>query len=188
TIEQETAILNGLKEKYETYHGVSYTDEAIKACVVLSSRYIQDRHLPDKAIDLLDEAGSKANLQIDAVSGEQASKRLKEIEAEKAAALQEENYELAAKLRDEEEALHSKTENRTEEKQATVKAEDIQAIIEQKTGIPVGKLQHDDQKKMKELEANLSSRVIGQAEAVKKVAKAVKRSRAGLKSKNRPVG
>ncbi|KAA6453111.1 ATP-dependent Clp protease ATP-binding subunit [Bacillus swezeyi] len=188
TIEQATAILNGLKEKYETYHGVAYTDEAIKACVVLSSRYIQDRHLPDKAIDLLDEAGSKANLQIDAVSGEQASKRLKEIEAEKAAALQEENYELAAKLRDEEEALHSKKENRTEEKQATVKAEDIQAIIEQKTGIPVGKLQHDDQKKMKELEANLSSRVIGQAEAVKKVAKAVRRSRAGLKSKNRPVG
>ncbi|MED1126159.1 ATP-dependent Clp protease ATP-binding subunit [Bacillus paralicheniformis] len=188
TIEQTAAILNGLKEKYEAYHDVTYTDEAIKACVVLSSRYIQDRHLPDKAIDLLDEAGSKANLKIDTVSGEQASQRLKEIEAEKAKALQEENYELAAKLRDEEEALHKKMENHAEEKRATVKAEDIQAIIEQKTGIPVGKLKHDDQKKMKELEANLSSRVIGQKEAVKKVAKAVKRSRAGLKSKNRPVG
>ncbi|ATH95297.1 Clp protease ClpX [Bacillus glycinifermentans] len=188
TIEQATAILNGLKEKYEAYHGVSYTDEAVKACVVLSSRYIQDRHLPDKAIDLLDEAGSKANLEIDTVSGEAASKRLKEIEAEKAKALQEEHYELAAKLRDEEEALHNALENQTEEKQATVGAEDIQAIIEQKTGIPVGKLQQDDQKKMKELEANLASRVIGQQEAVKKVAKAVRRSRAGLKSKNRPVG
>ncbi|MEC3606840.1 AAA family ATPase [Bacillus glycinifermentans] len=188
TIEQATAILNGLKEKYEAYHGVSYTDEAVKACVVLSSRYIQDRHLPDKAIDLLDEAGSKANLEIDTVSGEAASKRLKEIEAEKAKALQEEHYELAAKLRDEEEALHNAFENQTEEKQATVGAEDIQAIIEQKTGIPVGKLQQDDQKKMKELEANLASRVIGQQEAVKKVAKAVRRSRAGLKSKNRPVG
>ncbi|MEC1537739.1 AAA family ATPase [Bacillus sonorensis] len=188
TIEEATAILNGLKEKYETYHGVSYTDEAVKACVVLSSRYIQDRHLPDKAIDLLDEAGSKANLKIDTVSGEAASKRLKEIEAEKAKALQEENYELAAKLRDEEEALHNALEKKTEEKQATVGAEDIQAIIEQKTGIPVGKLQHDDQKKMKELEANLGSRVIGQKEAVKKVAKAVRRSRAGLKAKDRPVG
>lgn len=132
TIEQTAAILNGLKEKYEAYHDVTYTDEAIKACVVLSSRYIQDRHLPDKAIDLLDEAGSKANLKIDTVSGEQASQRLKEIEAEKAKALQEENYELAAKLRDEEEALHKKMENHAEEKRATVKAEDIQAIIEQK--------------------------------------------------------
>ncbi|MBU8787167.1 MULTISPECIES: ATP-dependent Clp protease ATP-binding subunit [Bacillus] len=188
TIEQATAILNGLKEKYEAYHGVSYTDEAVKACVVLSSRYIQDRHLPDKAIDLLDEAGSKANLESDTVSEEAASKRLKEIEAEKAKALQEENYELAAKLRDEEEALHNALDNQTEEKRATVGAEDIQAIIEQKTGIPVGKLQQDDQKKMKELESNLASRVIGQQEAVKKVAKAVRRSRAGLKSKNRPVG
>ncbi|MCA1183020.1 ATP-dependent protease ATP-binding subunit ClpE [Bacillus licheniformis] len=188
TIEQAAAILNGLKEKYEAYHDVTYSDEAIKACVILSSRYIQDRHLPDKAIDLLDEAGSKANLKIDTVSGEQASQRLQEIEAEKAKALQEENYELAAKLRDEEEALHKKMESHEEEKRVTVEAEDIQAIIEQKTGIPVGKLQHDDQKRMKELEANLSSRVIGQKEAVKKVAKAVRRSRAGLKSKNRPVG
>ncbi len=187
TIEQTAAILNGLKEKYEAYHDVTYTDEAIKACVVLSSRYIQDRHLPDKAIDLLDEAGSKANLKIDTVSGEQASQRLKEIEAEKAKALQEENYELAAKLRDEEEALHKKMENHAEEKRATVKAEDIQAIIEQKTGIPVGKLQHDDQKKMKELEANLSSRVIGQKEAVKKWQKPSKKPRRP-EIKNRPVG
>ncbi|NPC92324.1 AAA domain-containing protein [Bacillus sp. WMMC1349] len=188
TIKQTVAILNGLKEKYEAYHGISYTDEAIQACAVLSNRYIQDRHLPDKAIDLLDEAGSKANLALDIISDQDASKRLQQIEAEKAKALQEENYEVAAKLRDEEAELYNKLDHNTETKQVTVGLKSIQAIIEEKTGIPVSKLQHDDQKKMRELEANLKSRVIGQEQAVKKVAKAIRRSRAGLKSKNRPVG
>ncbi|MFT4401196.1 ATP-dependent protease ATP-binding subunit ClpE [Bacillus sp. SW14] len=188
SIEQAILILQGIKDKYEAYHGVTFSDEAIKACVTLSSRYIQDRHLPDKAIDLLDEAGSKANLLIDELNDEDAAERLTAIEAEKAKALEEENYELAAKLRDEEIALEKKTNSSSSHSAVTVEADHIQDIIEQKTGIPVGKLQADEQTKMKELEAKLHERVIGQEAAVQKVAKAVRRSRAGLKSKNRPVG
>lgn len=188
SIEQAILILQGIKDKYEAYHGVTFSDEAIKACVTLSSRYIQDRHLPDKAIDLLDEAGSKANLLIDELNDEDAAERLTAIEAEKTKATEEENYELAAKLRDEEIALDKKLNSSSAHSDVTVEAEHIQDIIEQKTGIPVGKLQADEQTKMKELEAKLRERVIGQEVAVQKVAKAVRRSRAGLKSKNRPVG
>ncbi|MEK4377637.1 ATP-dependent protease ATP-binding subunit ClpE [Bacillus sp. FSL R5-0434] len=188
TIEQAISILQGIKDKYEAYHGVTFSDEALKACVTLSSRYIQDRHLPDKAIDLLDEAGSKANLLIDDLNDEDAAERLTAIEAEKTKALEEENYELAAKLRDEEIALEKKLNSSSSHSAVTVEAEHIQDIVEQKTGIPVGKLQADEQTKMKELEAKLHERVIGQEAAVQKVAKAVRRSRAGLKSKNRPVG
>ncbi len=188
TIEQAISILEGIKDKYEKYHGVTFNNEAINACVTLSSRYIQDRHLPDKAIDLLDEAGSKANLELDTVNEEDAAERLKAIDAEKTKALHEENYELAAKLRDEEAALEKQLAHETPASSPEIGAEHIQAIIEQKTGIPVGKLQADEQVKMKELEEHLHQRVIGQEKAVKKVAKAVRRSRAGLKSKNRPVG
>ncbi|KUP37117.1 ATP-dependent protease ATP-binding subunit ClpE [Bacillus halotolerans] len=188
TIDQAISILQGIKDKYEAYHGVTFSDEALKACVTLSSRYIQDRHLPDKAIDLLDEAGSKANLLIDDLNDEDAAERLTAIEAEKTKALEEENYELAAKLRDEEIALEKKLNSSSSHSAVTVEAEHIQDIVEQKTGIPVGKLQADEQTKMKELEAKLHERVIGQEAAVQKVAKAVRRSRAGLKSKNRPVG
>lgn len=188
TIEQAISILEGIKDKYEKYHGVTFSNEAINACVTLSSRYIQDRHLPDKAIDLLDEAGSKANLELDTVNEEDAAERLKAIDAEKTKALHEENYELAAKLRDEEAALEKQLAQEAPASSPEIGAEHIQAIIEQKTGIPVGKLQADEQVKMKELEEHLHQRVIGQEKAVKKVAKAVRRSRAGLKSKNRPVG
>ncbi|WP_144524766.1 ATP-dependent Clp protease ATP-binding subunit [Bacillus pumilus] len=181
-------ILKGIQDKYESYHGITYSDEAIQACVQLSSRYIQDRHLPDKAIDLMDEAGSKANLSIDAASEDELTNRLREIAAEKQAALKEEQYEKAAKLRDEEEAIEARLQNKTNDKEHVVTAEDIQAIVEQKTGIPVGKLQADEQTKMKEIDVRLKARVIGQEHAVEKVAKAVKRSRAGLKSKHRPTG
>lgn len=177
SIEQAILILQGIKDKYEAYHGVTFSDEAIKACVTLSSRYIQDRHLPDKAIDLLDEAGSKANLLIDELNDEDAAERLTAIEAEKTKALEEENYELAAKLRDEELALEKKLNSSSAHTAVTVEAEHIQEIVEQKTGIPVGKLQADEQTKMKELEAKLHERVIGQEAAVQKVAKAVRRSR-----------
>lgn len=188
TPDEAIDILKGIQEKYEAYHGVTYSDEAIKACVQLSSRYIQDRHLPDKAIDLMDEAGSKANLSIDAASEDELTNRLAQIAAEKQAALKEEQYEKAAKLRDEEEAIEARLQNKTTDKEHIVTAEDIQAIVEQKTGIPVGKLQADEQTKMKEIDVRLKARVIGQEHAVDKVAKAVKRSRAGLKSKHRPTG
>nr|WP_284690922.1 UvrB/UvrC motif-containing protein [Bacillus subtilis] len=134
--------------------------------VQLSSRYIQDRHLPDKAIDLMDEAGSKANLSIDAASEDELTNRLSEIAAEKQAALKEEQYEKAAKLRDEEEAIEARLQNKTNHKEHVVTAEDIQAIVEQKTGIPVGKLQADEQTKMKEIDVRLKARVIGQEHAL----------------------
>lgn len=168
TIEQAISILEGIKDKYEKYHGVTFSNEAINACVTLSSRYIQDRHLPDKAIDLLDEAGSKANLELDTVNEEDAAERLKAIDAEKTKALHEENYELAAKLRDEEAALEKQLAHETPASSPEIGAEHIQAIVEQKTGIPVGKLQADEQVKMKELEEHLHQRVIGQEKAVKK--------------------
>lgn len=186
SVQEAITILNGIKDKYEAYHGISYSDDAVKACVELSHRYIQDRHLPDKAIDLLDEAGSKANLLLDTEESTNIPERLKTIAIEKEKALKEENYELAAKLRDEEEALHGSTEHPSEKPVVDVAA--IQAIIGQKTGIPVGKLQGNEQQKMKDLEEKLSKRVIGQKAAVQKVAKAVRRSRAGLKSKERPTG
>lgn len=132
TQDEAIDILKGIQDKYEAYHGVSYSDEAIKACVQLSSRYIQDRHLPDKAIDLMDEAGSKANLSIDAASEDELTNRLAQIAAEKQAALKEEQYEKAAKLRDEEEAIEARLQNKTTEKEHIVTAEDIQAIVEQK--------------------------------------------------------
>lgn len=188
SVDAAIEILKGLQPKYEAYHEVKYTDEAIKACAVLSHRYIQDRFLPDKAIDLLDEAGSKLNLSSSYTSTEEIEKRLKEIAREKEAVLKAEEYEKAAKLRNEEIQLEKQLSTTEHQERPVVDVEHIQAIIEQKTGIPVGKLQSDEQLKMKELEKNLSAKVIGQAEAVKRTAKAIRRSRAGLKSKHRPIG
>ncbi len=187
TVEQAIDILKGIQRKYEEYHAVSYTEEAMKACVTLSHRYIQDRFLPDKAIDLLDEAGSKMNLQAGVTNTDDIEKRLKEIAVEKEKALKAENYEAAAKLRDEEASLEKRLENK-EEKKAVVDVHNIEAIIEKKTGIPVGKLQANETDKMKNLAENLVNKVIGQGEAVEKVAKAIRRSRAGLKAKHRPIG
>nr|WP_295970171.1 ATP-dependent Clp protease ATP-binding subunit [uncultured Bacillus sp.] len=181
-------ILKGLQPKYEAFHEVKYTDEAIRACVTFSHRYIQDRFLPDKAIDLLDEAGSKINLTFSYTSTEEIEKRLKEIAREKEAVLKAEKYEKAAKLRNEEIELEKQLSASGTKERPIVDVEHIQAIIEQKTGIPIGRLQSDEQLKMKELEKQLSKKVIGQDEAVKKVAKAIRRSRAGLKSKHRPIG
>nr|WP_263328214.1 ATP-dependent Clp protease ATP-binding subunit [Neobacillus sp. Marseille-Q6967] len=181
-------ILRGIQKKYEDYHEVRYSDEAIKACVQLSQRYIQDRFLPDKAIDLLDEAGSKLNLTSDVKNHDQIETRLKEIASEKEAALKNEEYENAAKLRDEEARLEKSLNTDSSSERPVVTLADIQKIIEQKTGIPVGKLQQDEQLRMKNLEENLNKKVIGQEKAVQKVAKAIRRSRAGLKPKNRPIG
>lgn len=188
SIEKAIEILEGLKDKYENFHQVTYSNETIRACVELSNRYIQDRYLPDKAIDLMDEAGSKLNLTIKTPTKEEAQQRLSEIEKEKQSALAEENYELAAELRDEEMQLEKELSADTTDKIIEVTIDHIHDIIESKTGIPVGKLQSQEQQKMKNLEGNLAKKVIGQEEAVKKVAKAIRRSRAGLKAKNRPIG
>ncbi|EKN71222.1 ATP-dependent Clp protease ATP-binding subunit [Schinkia azotoformans] len=188
TVEQAIEILKGIQAKYESFHDVKYMDEAIEACVTLSHRYIQDRFLPDKAIDLLDETGSKVNLQHAGQDTTELNERLAKIAKEKDKAASEENYELAAKLRHEEIKLEKQLEAGNNTKQAIVGVSEIQKIIEEKTGIPVGKLQQDEQVKMKKLAANLSAKIIGQEEAVQKVSKAIKRSRAGLKDKNRPIG
>ncbi|MDS9999424.1 ATP-dependent Clp protease ATP-binding subunit [Listeria cossartiae subsp. cayugensis] len=181
-------ILNGLKQKYEDFHEVVYSPEALTAAVELSSRYIQDRHLPDKAIDLMDEVGSKYNLSIEKLDENTVSERVARLEDEKNQALQMEDYEKAAKVRDEITRLEENKTSNSFSERPVIQASDIQAIIEEKTGIPVGRLQEDEQSKMKNLESNLTGKVIGQEDAVKKVAKAIRRSRVGLKSKNRPIG
>jgi ATP-dependent Clp protease ATP-binding subunit ClpE len=189
TADEAFEILKGLAPRYEEYHQVKFTEDALRACVQLSHRYIQDRFLPDKAIDLMDEAGSKSNLQHITIEKSSIEERLEEIVKEKEKAAADENYELAAKLRQEELVLEEKLNTQEEDKKsAIVQVEDIQNIVEQKTGIPVRKLQSDEQSKMKELASKLSAQVIGQDEAVEKVAKAIRRSRAGLKAKKRPIG
>ncbi|MDQ0229479.1 ATP-dependent Clp protease ATP-binding subunit [Metabacillus malikii] len=186
--EQAINIIKGIQDKYETYHHVRYTDEAIEACVKLSQRYIQDRFLPDKAIDLLDEAGAKKNLSLPLYNEKELQNRLANIVKQKQKATEAEDYELAAKLRDEESHLESQLQHEDKIDKLEVTVEDIQEIIERKTGIPVGKLQENEQIKMKHLVRNLSQKVIGQHDAVQKVAKAIRRSRAGLKPKTRPIG
>ncbi|WEG13736.1 ATP-dependent Clp protease ATP-binding subunit [Pullulanibacillus sp. KACC 23026] len=182
-------ILKGLKSRYEDFHQVAYSDEAIEACVTLSSRYIQDRFLPDKAIDLMDEAGSKINLASSSQSKNGIQERLEQIADEKLKATAQEDYERAAKLRDEEIALQKQLENSaTEEETPKVDVETIQLLIEEKTGIPVRRLEQDEKTKMRDLAERLNAQVIGQEKAVEKVAKAIRRNRTGFRRNNRPIG
>ncbi|WP_085993173.1 ATP-dependent Clp protease ATP-binding subunit [Oceanobacillus senegalensis] len=189
SVEDAVKILNGIKDRYEKFHEVSYSDEVIRAFVTLSNRYIQDRFLPDKAIDLMDEVGSRLNLKNAQRDASSIKNRLDEIIKEKQEAAEKEDYERAANLRYQEIQLQKQLEKADDkEKILHVDISDIQLIVEEKTGIPVTKMQSDEQQKMKNLAANLSGKVIGQEEAVQKVAKAIRRSRAGLKSKYRPIG
>lgn len=188
SVEEAIEILKGIRPKYESYHQVAYSDEVIRACVELSHRYIQDRFLPDKAIDLLDEAGSKINLRSSGRDTEELRARLEQISKEKKEATEKEQYERAAKLRDEENRIFEQLDQLDKKEVRTeVTVQDIQDIIETKTGIPVKKLQSDEQVKMKNLAEQLEGKVIGQSHAVSQVAKAIRRNRAGLKPKNRPI-
>lgn len=190
SVEETVRILQGLRERYEAFHQVKFTDDVVKACAALSERYVQDRYLPDKAIDLMDEAGSKANLQLSDKDQDQLQERLDEVVREKEQAAENEDYERAAFLRQEEIQLEEK--RREAEKEDTIdyelNVEDIQLIVEKKTGIPVRKMQQDEQEKMKNLAQHLNQRVIGQEEAVQKVSRAIRRSRAGLNDPHRPIG
>ncbi|EUJ26729.1 ATP-dependent Clp protease ATP-binding subunit [Listeria cornellensis] len=188
TIDETLTILAGLQPKYEEFHHVHYAQDAIEAAAKLSDRYIQDRHLPDKAIDLMDEIGSKYNLTLEHVDPNMINERIIKLEEQKDVALRNENYEEAASVRDEITKLKERKAEGTPSDIPMIHAADIQALIEEKTGIPVGRLQEDEQSKMKNLESNLKSKVIGQEEAVTKVAKAIRRSRVGLKQKDRPIG
>ncbi|WP_440896416.1 AAA family ATPase [Amphibacillus sp. Q70] len=188
TVDQTIQILQGIKDRYEKYHHVSYSDEVIEQAVYLSKRYIQDRYLPDKAIDLIDESGARLNLLHAESDKTTIETRLAEIAEEKQRAAEQEDYETAANLRHQELKLEKQLEEAEDAPTTEVSVQEIQTIIEEKTGIPVKKMQADEQTKMRNLHDQLTAKVIGQDHAVEKVAKAIRRSRAGLKSADRPIG
>ncbi|MER2064312.1 MAG: ATP-dependent Clp protease ATP-binding subunit, partial [Alkalibacterium sp.] len=189
TIEETLTILKGIQKQYEDYHHVKYSEKAIKSAVELSHRYIQDRFLPDKAIDLLDESGSKKNLTIQAVDPKSLEEKIEEAEKQKQEALEKEDYEKAAFYRDQVSKYKEMVEQQTpQSEQPEVTEQDIINIIEIKTGIPVGDLKEKEQAQLKDLDKALRRHVIGQDEAVDKVAKAIRRNRIGLRQKNRPIG
>ncbi|KMY52567.1 MULTISPECIES: ATP-dependent protease ATP-binding subunit ClpC [Bacillaceae] len=197
TLEESIQILKGLRDRYEAHHRVSITDEAIDAAVKMSDRYISDRFLPDKAIDLIDEAGSKVRLRSFTTPPnlKELEVKLEGIRKEKDAAVQSQEFEKAASLRDAEQKLREeleKTKNSWKEKQgkenSEVTVEDIAKVVSSWTGIPVSKLAQTETERLLKLEEILHSRLIGQEEAVKAVSKAVRRARAGLKDPKRPIG
>lgn len=184
-------ILQGIQKKYEDYHHVHYTDDAIEAAVRLSDRYIQDRYLPDKAIDLLDEAGSRKNLTINVADPKAIDEKIQAAEQQKQAALKQEDYEKAAYYRDQVSKLEKSKEsaaNADQNQSAEVTVKDMQDIVEEKTAIPVGELQAKEQHQLKSLASDLEKHVIGQNEAVDKVARAIRRNRIGLNGTGRPIG
>lgn len=189
SVEETIRILKGLQPRYEDYHHVKYTDEAIAAAATLSNRYIQDRFLPDKAIDLLDETGSKKNLTIQIVGPKTIEKKLQEAEEQKQAASREEDFEKAAYYRDQINKLQKMKERQISEEETPVITEkDMEQIVEERTNIPVGELKEKEQTQLKNLADDLKAKVIGQDEAIDKVAKAIRRNRVGLGKQNRPIG
>lgn len=189
TLEETHTILKGIQKQYEDYHHVHFTEKAINAAVELSHRYIQDRFLPDKAIDLLDESGSKKNLTIQTVDPASLEEKIKEVEDLKQSALDQEDYEKAAFYRDQSTKYKEMVDQQTSDsKEPEVTEQDIINIIEIKTGIPVGDLKEKEQEQLKDLDQSLRKHVIGQDEAVTKVAKAIRRNRIGLRQKHRPIG
>ncbi|HEL1587366.1 TPA: ATP-dependent Clp protease ATP-binding subunit [Streptococcus suis] len=189
SVEETITILKGIQSKYQDYHHVKYTDAAIEAAAVLSNRYIQDRFLPDKAIDLLDEAGSKMNLTLNFVDPKEIDQRLIEAENRKAQATRDEDYEKAAYYRDQI-AKYKEMQKATlsEEDTPLITEKEIEAIVEQKTNIPVGDLKEKEQSQLINLASDLKAHVIGQDDAVDKIAKAIRRNRVGLGAPNRPIG
>ena len=197
THEETVEILKGIRDKYEAHHNIKITDEAINAAVELSSRYINDRFLPDKAIDLIDEASSKIRLSSleEPDSLKEMEEKIEKMNQEKEAAVKVQKFEKAAKIRDEVNKLKEELEaERNKWKSKKTKAipklteEDIAKTIASWTGIPAAKITQDENKKLKNLDKELHKRVIGQNEAVEAVAKAIRRSRVGLKNPNRPIG
>ena len=189
TVEETITILKGIQKKYEDYHHVQYTDAAIEAAATLSNRYIQDRFLPDKAIDLLDEAGSKMNLTLNFVDPKVIDQRLIEAENLKSQATREEDFEKAAYFRDQIAKYKEMQKKKvTDQDTPIISEKTIEHIIEQKTNIPVGDLKEKEQSQLIHLTEDLKSHVIGQDDAVDKIAKAIRRNRVGLGTPNRPIG
>lgn len=189
TVDETITILKGIQKKYEDYHHVQYTDAAIEAAATLSNRYIQDRFLPDKAIDLLDEAGSKMNLTLNFVDPKVINQRLIEAENLKSQATREEDFEKAAYFRDQIAKYKEMQKKKiTDQDTPIISEKTIEHIIEQKTNIPVGDLKEKEQSQLIHLAEDLKSHVIGQDDAVDKIAKAIRRNRVGLGTPNRPIG
>lgn len=197
TPKQAVQILKGLRDSYEAHHKVKITDEAINAAVALSSRYIADRYLPDKAIDLIDEGASKVRLAslTSPDNVKELEDEIADYEKEKASAINEQDFERAARLRDEQKELQTKLDDakkKWQEQQkgnsGEVTAEDIAKIVSEWTGIPVVQLTKEESERLLNMENVLHERVIGQSEAVTAIAKAIRRGRVGLKDPKRPVG
>ncbi len=197
TVEETVEILNNIKEKYEDHHNVEYTEEAITACVKLTNRYMTDRFLPDKAIDALDEAGSRVHITNMDVPKQilELEQKLEEVRELKNTVVKKQKYEEAAKLRDDEKRLEKELataqENWEEESKLhreTVSEENVADVVSMMTGIPVNRIAQTESNKLAELPELIKGKVIGQDEAVGKVVKAIQRNRAGLKDPNKPIG
>ncbi len=197
SIEEAEKILKGIRDKYEAHHNVKITDDAIKAAVELSSKYINDRYLPDKAIDLIDEASVKSRLKtyVEPDNIKKLEDKFEKTIREKEDAINVQDFEKAAKLRDKEKELSKKLEIESEKwrdartnKVINIEKEDVAIIVSNWTGIPLSKISESETEKLKNLENELHKRVIGQDEAVSAVARAIRRSRVGLKDPNRPIG
>ncbi len=197
TVEETVQILNQIKDKYEDHHNVTYTDEAILACVNLTARYITDRFLPDKAIDAMDEAGSRVYIKNMKVPTEiiEHEKSIEEIKELKQAAVKKQDYLEARKLKDEEERLQmelnaaqAEWDKDVKEKKEIVSEESVAEVVSMMSGIPVTKVGKNELDKLALMDEMLNGKVVGQKDAVKKVVKAIQRNRAGLKDPNRPIG
>lgn len=189
SIDETIRILKGIQKRYEDYHHVHYTDGAIEAAVKLSARYIQDRFLPDKAIDLLDEAGSRMNLTIPYIDKEKVQERINAAENLKQQALKSEDYEKAAYYRDQIEKYEKmKDQNVDPDKTPVITDKVMNKIVEEKTNIPVGEIQKQEENQLVNLASDLEEKVIGQNEAVEKVARAIRRNRIGFNKSGRPIG
>ena len=197
TDEETIQILNNIKSRYEDHHNVNYTDDAIKACVALTSRYVTDRHLPDKAIDALDEAGSRVHITSinvpDAIVD--LEKKLEEIREQKVQVVKKQKYEEAARLRDDEKRIEGQLEeaqNAWEEEvkknRETVDEADVAEVVAMMTGIPVQRVAQHESKRLSGMANEIKSKIIGQNDAVAKIVKAIQRNRAGLKDPNKPIG
>ncbi len=197
TNDESIQILKGLRDRYEAHHRVTITDEAIEAAVKLSDRYISDRFLPDKAIDLIDEAASKVRLRSYTIPPnlKELENKLEEVRKEKEAAVQSQEFEKAASLRDSEQRLSEELEETKQQWKAKqgqenseVTAQDIAMVVTSWTGVPVTKLEQEETERLLNMENILHKRVIGQEEAIKAISKAVRRAHAGLKDPKRPIG
>ncbi len=197
TVEETIEIIKGLRDKYEAHHRVRITDEAIIAAVRLSDRYVKDRYLPDKAIDVVDEAGARARLSVSSVPPDirELERKIEKLAAEKESFIRKQDFENAARIRDRERELKAKLDEIkgswrqiSDGADVKVEAEDVAYIVSRMTGIPITKLEEEESRKLLRMEDELRKRIVGQDEALKAVSKAIRRGRAGLKDPRRPIG